>query len=431
MSDTVIRVENLAKKYVIGHQQEGRSNYKSLRESLGDGAKSLLKTVNPLIQNPKSKIRNPLEEFWALNDVSFEIKQGDCVGVIGHNGAGKSTLLKVLSRITEPTSGSIRIKGRVASLLEVGTGFHPELTGRENIFLNGAILGMSKVEIGLKFDEIVAFAEIEKFLDTPVKRYSSGMYVRLAFAVAAHLEPEILIVDEVLAVGDSRFQKKCLGKMEQVSTQEGRTILFVSHNMGAIRNLCRRAILLERGKLIEDSTFEIALSKYLTSGSTFEGYWQRVDLNTLNQEISILEVKIMNNYGENSGYVSSTEPFYIDVSIHTKEIISNAQIHIRITNQEGIPVLTTANTDANQENKVLEKGIHNYRLEMPSSFLPPGVYNLIIAAIKPTVKLFDIVDSKVSFSIEDMGGHSTILRDGRLGVVTPILNWQKLSISKK
>lgn len=258
MSDTVIRVENLAKKYVLGHQQEGNS-YKTFRGAITDAAKS----VGGALKSRGKKEASPTrEEFWALKDVSFEIKQGDRVGFIGRNGAGKSTLLKVLSRITEPTSGSIRIKGRVASLLEVGTGFHPELTGRENIFLNGAILGMSKVEIKRKFDEIVAFAEIEKFLDTPVKRYSSGMYVRLAFAVAAHLEPEILIVDEVLAVGDVQFQKKCIGKMEEVGKQ-GRTILFVSHNLGVVQSLCTRGVLLGRGTVLADDTASVAVSTYL------------------------------------------------------------------------------------------------------------------------------------------------------------------------
>lgn len=259
MSDTVIRVENLSKKYVLQHQrQEG---YATLRDTLSNTARSLLRPS----QNSKSNIQNPtLEEFWALKDVSFEIKRGDRVGIIGRNGAGKSTLLKVLSRITEPTQGSIHIKGRVASLLEVGTGFHPELTGRENIFLNGAILGMGKTEIQRKFDEIVAFAEVEKFLDTPVKRYSSGMYVRLAFAVAAHLEPEILIVDEVLAVGDSAFQKKCLGKMEDV-TKEGRTILFVSHQMAAIENLCNQVIMLRSGKVEYIGDTKSGIQYYLKS----------------------------------------------------------------------------------------------------------------------------------------------------------------------
>ncbi|WP_310429331.1 ABC transporter ATP-binding protein [Chamaesiphon sp. VAR_48_metabat_135_sub] len=241
MSDTVIRVENLGKKYVLGHQRQER--YATLRDTISNSSKNLVDKLKG-----KSSADSTYEEFWALKDVSFEIKQGDRVGIIGRNGAGKSTLLKILSRITEPTKGSIRIKGRVASLLEVGTGFHPELTGRENIFLNGAILGMGKVEIQRKFDEIVAFAEVEKFLDTPVKRYSSGMYVRLAFAVAAHLEPEILIVDEVLAVGDAQFQQKCLGKMEQIGN-EGRTVVFVSHNMATIKHLCSTGILLKAGQV--------------------------------------------------------------------------------------------------------------------------------------------------------------------------------------
>ncbi|MEI2582820.1 ABC transporter ATP-binding protein [Scytonema sp. PRP1] len=263
MSDTVIRVENLGKKYIIGHQQQ--EGYTALRDVIANGAKSLFTTLNPLIQKSKNEANKSREEFWALKDVSFEIKQGDRVGIIGRNGAGKSTLLKIVSRITEPTTGRISIKGRVASLLEVGTGFHPELTGRENIYLNGAILGMSKAEIKKKFDEIVDFAEVEKFLDTPVKRYSSGMYVRLAFAVAAHLEPEILIVDEVLAVGDTQFQKKCLGKMQNVAS-EGRTVIFVSHQMAAINNLCSSCIMLQKAELIFDGKTEYAIQKYLKSG---------------------------------------------------------------------------------------------------------------------------------------------------------------------
>ena len=254
---SVISVENLSKKYIIGHQKQER--YTTLRDVLANGAKQLT-----------NKLRHPFavsendpthEEFWALKDVSFDIQQGDRVGIIGRNGAGKSTLLKILSRITEPTSGKISIKGRVASLLEVGTGFHPELTGRENIFLNGAILGMSKAEIKKKFDEIVAFAEVERFLDTPVKRYSSGMYVRLAFAVAAHLEPEILIVDEVLAVGDVQFQKKCLGKIEEAGN-EGRTVLFVSHNMAMISNICQKGLLLDAGNISFQGGMSEAVLKY-------------------------------------------------------------------------------------------------------------------------------------------------------------------------
>jgi lipopolysaccharide transport system ATP-binding protein len=240
MSDSVIRVEGLGKKYRIHHQRQER--YTALRDVVTHKVRSMLNVRG------SGAPRGASEDFWALKDIAFEVNRGDVVGVIGRNGAGKSTLLKILSRVTEPTEGRAALRGRAASLLEVGTGFHPELTGRENVYLNGAILGMARAEIKRKFDEIVAFAEVEQFLDTPVKRYSSGMYVRLAFAVAAHLEPEILIVDEVLAVGDAKFQAKCLGKMHDVSTG-GRTVLFVSHNMGAVRGLCSTGILLERGRI--------------------------------------------------------------------------------------------------------------------------------------------------------------------------------------
>jgi len=271
MANVVVKVENLAKKYRLKHHQQ--EQYNTLRDAIGDGAKSIVrKILNSQVTS------NQEQDFWALDNLNFEIRQGDRLGIIGRNGAGKSTLLKVLSRITEPTKGRIKIWGRIASLLEVGTGFHPELTGRENIFLNGSILGMGKVEISQKFDEIVDFAEIAKFLDTPVKRYSSGMYVRLAFAVAAHLEPEILIVDEVLAVGDSAFQKKCLGKM-QTAGQEGRTILFVSHNMSIVQSLCNRGIFLQQGKIIADTSVEQAISCYLKSidDSTSHNLLERQD----------------------------------------------------------------------------------------------------------------------------------------------------------
>jgi len=268
MNDVVIKAENLGKKYVIGHQAE-RGGYTALRDVLMQNARSLwnktkdLATGKPIIQG------DTMEEVWALKDVSFEIRRGEAVGIIGRNGAGKSTLLKILSRITEPSTGRVTIKGRVASLLEVGTGFHPELTGRENIYLNGTILGMTRVEIKRKFDEIVAFAEVEKYLDTPVKRYSSGMYVRLAFAVAAHLEPEILVVDEVLAVGDAAFQKKCLGKMGVVA-QEGRTVLFVSHNMAAVQQLCQSGMVLNDGKVNFQGDIGTTINHYVQDVKTVQ-----------------------------------------------------------------------------------------------------------------------------------------------------------------
>src|SRR6516162_384010 len=269
MSEAAIIVEGLSKRYLVGHSSENRGykRYTALRDVIGREARNIARKTTDMIRGRQVVQGDEIEEFWALKHVSFEVNEGEVVGIIGRNGAGKSTLLKILSRITDPTEGRVRLRGRVGSLLEVGTGFHPELTGRENVFLNGAILGMSRREISRKFDEIVAFAEVENFLDTPVKWYSSGMYVRLAFAVAAHLEPEILIVDEVLAVGDTEFQKKCLGKMDEVSRREGRTILFVSHNLAAIAQMADRALLLEAGCITIDGSVRDAFSAYLSKGA--------------------------------------------------------------------------------------------------------------------------------------------------------------------
>jgi lipopolysaccharide transport system ATP-binding protein len=260
---SVISVEHLSKSFLVGHRSVQRERYTALRDVIGRKTKNFARKAVDLVRGRQIVQGDDIEEFWALKDVSFKVQQGEVLGIIGRNGAGKSTLLKILSRITEPTAGRVKIRGRVASLLEVGTGFHPELSGRENIYLNGSILGMTRREIGQKFDEIVAFAEVERFIDTPVKRFSSGMYVRLAFAVAAHLEPEILIVDEVLAVGDTEFQKKCLGKMHDVSAREGRTVLFVSHNMEAIRSLCSRALVIVNGKTVFSGRPRDAITDYL------------------------------------------------------------------------------------------------------------------------------------------------------------------------
>ncbi len=325
MSDTIIRVENLGKKYIIGHQKQER--YTALRDVIANSAKSvgrqLLKPFGKRMPDPA------VEEFWALKDVSFEIKRGDRVGIIGRNGAGKSTLLKILSRITEPTTGRISIKGRVASLLEVGTGFHPELTGRENIFLNGAILGMSKVEIKRKFDEIVAFAEVEQFLDTPVKRYSSGMYVRLAFAVAAHLEPEILVVDEVLAVGDAQFQNKCLGKMEDVG-KEGRTVLFVSHNMGVIESLCNKGIYIKSGQVLSSGLIQNTISSYLLSfqdlneqvpGVLYKNKIDRQDIFQINEIVVLDEKNIIKSIIKTWDYIKIRIHYYSPKNIHSGSVV--------------------------------------------------------------------------------------------------------------
>src|SRR5580658_5541967 len=286
MSKVVISAENVSKAYRLGQIGGG-----TLREDFARWWAKALHKPDPYLKiGEEHRARKMGEQFWALDDVSFQVKQGDVLGVIGRNGAGKSTLLKILSQVTLPTSGQIKIKGRIASLLEVGTGFHPELTGRENIFLNGAILGMTRAEIKRKFDDIVAFAEVEKFLDTPVKHYSSGMYVRLAFAVAAHLEPEILIVDEVLAVGDAEFQKKCLGKIGEVSRQEGRTVLFVSHNLAAIAELTDRALLLKSGSVVVDGSVADVLSAYLAAGMRAPDYVRPFDPKVSSPHVARVEV---------------------------------------------------------------------------------------------------------------------------------------------
>jgi len=332
----VIKVENLGKKYIISHQQ--RERYTALRDVMAKGATRFGKKLLSPFTFHHSPFTDSKEDFWALKDVSFEIKQGERVGIIGRNGAGKTTLLKLLSRITEPTTGRITLKGRVASLLEVGTGFHPELTGRENIFLNGAILGMSKTEIKKKFDEIVDFAEIEKFLDTPVKRYSSGMYVRLAFAVAAHLEPEILVVDEVLAVGDAQFQKKCLGKMEDVG-KGGRTVLFVSHNMASLRTLCNIGIILDKGNIIQLSEIEDAISKY-------------TDITRVRDEV-FNAIFLLNSQGEQIDYWPSNEPCSIEIKL--SDILVNNIKAVDISLWANDVMISSASSDRLQEKTKFSK----------------------------------------------------------------------------
>jgi lipopolysaccharide transport system ATP-binding protein len=271
MPEIVISVENLSKRYLIGHQSAEREQYMALRDIIGREARNFVRKATDLVRGRQIVQGDAVEDLWALKNVSFEVRQGDVIGIVGRNGAGKSTLLKILSRITEPTEGRVRLRGRVGSLLEVGTGFHPELSGRENIYLNGAILGMKRAEIDHKFDEIVAFAEIDKFVDTPVKRYSSGMYVRLAFAVAAHLEPDILVVDEVLAVGDVAFQKKCLGKIQDVAATQGRTVLFVSHNMAAVESMCSHSLLLVDGHCVAQGDTSAIIQDYLRALSKLSG----------------------------------------------------------------------------------------------------------------------------------------------------------------
>jgi lipopolysaccharide transport system ATP-binding protein len=389
-SDVVIRVEGLGKKYALHHETSER--YIALRDVVARQAKIAGRLLNPftlagqLRQSKRQAAQERFEseeEFWALKNVSFEIARGERVGIIGRNGAGKSTLLKILSRITEPTTGRVEVCGRVASLLEVGTGFHPELTGRENIYLNGAILGMTRREIRSKFDEIVAFAEVEKFLDTPVKRYSSGMYVRLAFAVAAHLEPEILVVDEVLAVGDASFQKKCLGKMEDVADREGRTILFVSHQMAAISRLCERCLLLAGGQLLNSGSTQSVVNHYslLSEG----GHEYTNDLSSLKrkagaQVIRFNSISIFNDGQAVKGAIrtGSTVSIHLDFSSQqTKNSFdpANSRIAIAFSNDFGVSVVLSSEMIENVSLATSE-AIKCARFILPKNPLTPGLYRV-------------------------------------------------------
>ena len=425
MSDTVIRVENLSKKYILGHQQQENGSYKALRDVIADGVKSFGKRL--LKPNGKQNFNSTTKEFWALKDVSFEIKQGDRVGIIGRNGAGKSTLLKILSRITEPTEGQIRIKGRIASLLEVGTGFHPELTGRENIFLNGAILGMSRAEIKRKFDEIVDFAEVEKFLDTPVKRYSSGMYVRLAFAVAAHLEPEILIVDEVLAVGDVQFQNKCLGKMQEVSKNQGRTVIFVSHNMETIQRICSQCILLERGKLIKYGDITSTTQQYLLRNcdeaspnnwidvsdksrvGTGEVRFVAVQYNSLNESVSL------------QPYSNGPLEFLLAIESDLPRPIGS--IAAVIHNQNGTKLVNADSVSLGQVIN-LQQGRTIIKLKIKELHLNPGTYVIALWAADPIIanspsgEPFDYIDSAFNINVVNFEYEKPGIRPSDDGIVT-------------
>jgi lipopolysaccharide transport system ATP-binding protein len=428
MSDPIIRVENLSKKYIIGHQQEGRSRYVSLRDVIANGAKSLIAQI----PNPKSQIQNNFEEFWALKDVSFEIEQGDRVGIIGRNGAGKSTLLKILSRITEPTRGRIHIKGRVASLLEVGTGFHPELTGRENIYLNGAILGMSKEEIKKKFDEIVAFAEIEKFLDTPVKRYSSGMYVRLAFAVAAHLEPEILIVDEVLAVGDLQFQKKCLGKMEDVA-KEGRTVVFVSHQIASINQLCHNIIWLDKGQIVSQGSTTEILPKYLAQGSSDDPV-VILETTKYTKDIFFTKASLLDQKGNPSTELDVQFPFSIHLNYEVTKPLTGVEMALRIKTSEGVPVFTTVYSDYSDISKMDKvPGSYIASVEIPELFLMPGSYTISFATFQfeRTFHLLSQFDDVIRFRVCETGTKLAKYNDHRnIGLVLVAFPWKDKSLYK-
>jgi lipopolysaccharide transport system ATP-binding protein len=419
MSKPIIKVENIFKLYEIGARKQSRSLRESAERWWDTLRKKPARNLDPLLCFPEAQKGPKPNTFWALNDISFEVHPGEVIGIIGRNGAGKSTLLKILSRITEPTSGHAILRGRVASLLEVGTGFHQDLTGRENVYLNGAILGMRRREIDKEFANIVEFAEIEKFIDTPVKHYSSGMYVRLAFAVAAHLQAEILLVDEVLAVGDIAFQKKSLGKMEEAS-KNGRTVLFVSHNIGATRNLCEKTMWFDHGQLFLKDKSDLVIEKYLMENNSGNGLWKRLNPPS-KAEISIEEISVRNGLGEIIGNIDSTKNFDIHVAFYAAEDVRGGQIHIRVVNQEGVAVFTTATIDSGLSLTCIQKGSHRYCVKIPGGFLAPGFYYLVVGAVIPQ-KILDIVENGIGFSVENAG-----LKDrSRTGIVTPNFDWKEI-----
>jgi ABC-type polysaccharide/polyol phosphate transport system ATPase subunit len=410
-SDVVIRAGHLGKKYVIGHESE-RERYMALRDVIGRGARNFVRTTVDILRGQPILAGDTIEEFWALKDVNFEITRGEVVGIIGRNGAGKSTLLKILSRITEPTEGRVTINGRVASLLEVGTGFHGELSGRENIYLNGAILGMRRAEIRRKFDEIVAFAETEKFLDTPVKRYSSGMYVRLAFAVAAHLEPEILLVDEVLAVGDAEFQRKSLGKMSDVA-KGGRTVLFVSHNLGAIRRLCSNAFLFESGKLTFGGDVDAALAAYerlyrssgrLVASASFHG--------SLGDQIRFDQIICK----QGGAAVTVLNPLCeVEIELHCFALRPFPTFELKISLfRDGLHITSCHDT---VDEAPLSAGHFISKFNIPANIFKPGIYTLGIGAVVPSTGswLWGSDVAALDFP-ESLGGGSADRNSGLVGI---------------
>ncbi len=421
----IIKVQNLGKRYRLGAPQ---APYASLRDTLAGMARAPLR----LLQR-NGRAAQPL--FWAVNNVSFEVQPGEVVGIIGRNGAGKSTLLKMLSRITQPTTGRIELYGRIASLLEVGTGFHPELTGRENIYLNGAILGMARAEIERNFDEIVAFSEVEEFIDTPVKHFSSGMYLRLAFAVAAHLEPEILIIDEVLAVGDARFQRKCLDKMQDVGKQ-GRTVLFVSHNMPAITRLCRRTILLDRGEILRDGPSSEVVGAYLSSGLGTTAAREWTDLSTApgNDIVRLCAVRVCTDQGEVSASMDIRRPVGIEMEYEVLTPGHALMPHLHFYNEEGVYAFVAGDLDPEWRGRPRPTGRYVSTAWLPGNLLSEGTLfvGAAISTISSLIAHFYERDA-VAFQVVDSLDGDSARGDyaGPLpGVVRPMLQWTTRVVSE-
>jgi len=435
MSEVVIQVSDLSKQYRLGEISTG-----SLIHDLNRWLYRIRGKEDPYLkvgeENDRTSIGNS-EYVWALQSLNFEVKRGDVLGVIGRNGAGKSTLLKILSRTTAPTSGAVKIKGRVASLLEVGTGFHPELTGRENIFLNGAILGMTKKEIKRKFDEIVDFAGVERYIDTPVKRYSSGMYVRLAFAVAAHLESEILIVDEVLAVGDAEFQKKCLGKMKDVSVSEGRTVLFVSHNMAAVSTLCNVGMLMHNGRMKDIGAIRNIIEKYIVNGKNAQGeiFEDQIVVSRQNDVLKFKKIAIVGKNGAGNDF-GLDEDISCEIEYEVLKDDSKGFVSIHLLDKYGSCILATFNADSVNAgkdplyDKPLQKGIYRVSCTFPKNFLNDTKYsiNAFLSADKNWQDM-TIAEEVISFQMHDTGEMRKEHTTEWIGMVRPKLEWHTKQIN--
>ena len=419
-SDLSILVRGIGKRYKIGATQQRTDTLRDLITAQAARIGSSLRGKNHRSEEA--------DHIWALRDVNFEVKRGQALGIIGRNGAGKSTLLKVLSRVTDPTEGYGELRGRVGSLLEVGTGFHPELTGRENIFLNGAILGMHKKEIEARFDEIVAFSEVEKFIDTPVKRYSSGMYLRLAFAVAAHLEPEILVVDEVLAVGDADFQRKCLGKMGDVANS-GRTVLFVSHNMSAILRLTQDSIVLDKGKVLLRAPSSEAVDFYLNRGLSKLGerFWEEDEVPVSSAPFRPLAIRILDKTGHVSDSVRSVEPIRIEIDYELTEDVTGLRVGYYLFTTRGEPVFTSFDIDSEElfkEYTARPKGIYTSRCTIPPDTFNEGRFLLGVNASSYGIRRYFQDDQALSFSVDASGAPGTHWPEPRPGPVRPVLGWE-------